>query len=388
MSSLLVTNDFPPKVGGIQSYLYELWRRLPPEETTVLTTPYEGAAEFDAAQPFRVERTREGLLLPTRRLARDIDALAREVDAQVIFLDPMLPLGRLGPRLTAAPYVVVAHGAEITVYGRLPGTQALARRVLDGAAGVVAAGAYPAREAARTAGRPVPGVIVPPGVDVQRFRVVTDDAERAQVRRRHGLDPDRPLVLGLSRLVPRKGFDALLWAVSALDPAVQVAIGGAGRDHGRLANLARRLGVADRTRFVGRVADDELPGLYASADVFAVPCRNRWGDLEAEGFGIVFLEAAAAGVPAIAGRSGGSHEAVVDGETGFVVEPRWLAVWDALDRLLADRALRRRLGGAARERAEREYSYDRLVDRLRPLAAGEFSGLDLLRPTGLVGSMS
>jgi phosphatidyl-myo-inositol dimannoside synthase len=387
MPSLLVTNDFPPKVGGIQSYLYELWRRLPPDETTVLTTPYEGAADFDAAQPFRIERTREAFLLPTRRLARDIDALTREVRADVIFLDPMLPLGRLGPWLTAAPYVVIAHGAEITIYGRLPGSHALARRVLDGAAGVVAAGTYPAREAARAAGRLLPGVIVPPGVDVDRFRVVTDAAERAAIRRAHGLDPDRPVVLGLSRLVPRKGFDALLWAVSALDPAVQVAIGGAGRDQQRLVNLARRLGVYDRTRFLGRVPDAELPGLYACADVFAMPCRNRWGDLEAEGFGIVFLEAAAAGVPVVAGRSGGSHEAVVDGETGFVVEARWLAVWDALDRLLGDAELRARFGRSARERAEREYSYERLVDRLRPVAAGEFGELEFVPSTGLVGSM-
>ena len=97
MPSLLVTNDFPPKFGGIQSYLYELWRRLPPGETTVLTTPHAGAAEWDAQQPFRVERIREPVLLPTRALARRIDALAREVGADVIFLDPVLPLGRARP---------------------------------------------------------------------------------------------------------------------------------------------------------------------------------------------------------------------------------------------------------------------------------------------------
>ncbi|MGH9024503.1 MAG: glycosyltransferase, partial [Acidimicrobiia bacterium] len=212
MPSLLVTNDFPPKLGGIQSYLYEFWRRLPPEQTTVLTTAYEGSEVFDAVQPFRIERTRSRFLVPTRRLARDVDALAREIRAEVIFLDPMLPLGTVGPWLCAAPYVVVAHGAEITVYGRLPGAQLMARRVLHGAAGLVAAGTYPAREAARTAGRPVAGVIVPPGVDVERFRPAPDPVARERVRREHGVDPDRPLVLGLSRLVPRKGFDALLWA--------------------------------------------------------------------------------------------------------------------------------------------------------------------------------
>ena len=103
MPSLLVTNDFPPKHGGIQSYLYELWRRLPPEETTVLTTPFAGAAAWDAQQAYRIERVRSRVLWPTRSLTRRIDALAREVRADVIFLDPMFPLGLVGPHLTAAP---------------------------------------------------------------------------------------------------------------------------------------------------------------------------------------------------------------------------------------------------------------------------------------------
>ena len=154
MPSLLVTNDFPPKHGGIQSYLYELWRRLPPDETTVLTTPFAGAAEWDAQQEFRIERVRQRVLLPTPSLTRRIDALAREVRADVIFLDPMLPLGLVGPRLTAAPYVVVAHGGEITGYARTIGSRGLARRVMRGAAAVVAAGTYPAgRRSWRPAGR-------------------------------------------------------------------------------------------------------------------------------------------------------------------------------------------------------------------------------------------
>ncbi|MDQ3945010.1 MAG: glycosyltransferase, partial [Actinomycetota bacterium] len=152
MPSLLVTNDFPPKVGGIQSYLWELWRRLPAAEVTVLTTAYPGAPAFDAAQPFRIERAGR-VLLPTPQTARHIDALTAEVRADVVFLDPALPLGAVGPRLRAAPYVVVLHGAEVTVPGRLPGSRPLLAGVLHGAAGVVAAGTYPAREAARVAGR-------------------------------------------------------------------------------------------------------------------------------------------------------------------------------------------------------------------------------------------
>jgi phosphatidylinositol alpha-1,6-mannosyltransferase len=153
---------------------------------------------------------------------------------------------------------------------------------------------------------------------------------------------------------------------------VHVALAGAGRDRARLARRARALG--PRATILGRVDDAQLARLYGAADVFAMLCRDRWGGLEAEGYGIVFVEAAACGVPAIAGRSGGSHEAVVDGETGYVVEPTdMVAVRGALDRLLRDDALRSRLGAAARRRAVEELSYDVLAARLAPLAAGDLS---------------
>jgi phosphatidylinositol alpha-1,6-mannosyltransferase len=401
--SLLVTNDFPPKVGGIQSYLWELWRRLPPDEVTVLTTPYDGSAEFDRAQPFRIVRDKgfpwrltpprsgghppsPGVLLPHPALADRIDALARDVNAALIFLDPALPLGALGPRLRAAPYVVVLHGAEVTVPGRLPGSRALLRRVLDGAAGVLAAGTYPAEEAARAAGRPLPGLVIPPGVDVDRFRPQTDDpATRSVTRKRFGLPEAAPLVLGVSRLVPRKGFDVLIDAVARLDRSslepVHLALAGGGRDSGRLARRAARAGLGERFHLLGRVADDELPSLYATADVFAMCCRERWRGLEAEGFGIVFLEAAASGVPAVAGNSGGAWEAVDDGSTGFVVDPLDAGVVAAaLERLLADPVLRRRMGAAARTRAEQGFAYDTLAARLVPLARGDLSVLSRLSP--------
>jgi hypothetical protein len=208
---LLVTNDFPPKHGGIQSYLWELWRRLPADDVTVLTTPHAGAAEWDAEQRYRVVRTSERVLLPRPRLGARLERLAAEVGA----------------------------------------------------------------------------------------------------------------------------------------PA----------------------------RFLGRVDDAVMPGLYGCGDVFAMLCRNRWLGLEQEGFGIVFLEAAAAGVPQVAGASGGSAEAVADGETGIVVDdPTDVdAVTAALDRLLGDEGLRRRMGAAARARAVAEFNYDGLAARLQT-ALGSVEG--------------
>jgi phosphatidylinositol alpha-1,6-mannosyltransferase len=376
VTALLVTNDFPPRTGGIESYLHELWRRLPPGDATVLTNRYRGALEWDATQPFRIERTNEPVLLPTPALARRIDALAREIAADVIFLDPWLPLGALGPNLQAAPYVVIVHGSEVTVPARLPGSRALGARVLHAAAGIVAAGAYPAREAVRAARRALPGVIIPPGVDVERFHPI-ERAARTAVRSGLALDADRPLVLSTSRLVPRKGFDVLIDAAAHVRPDVQLAIAGAGRDRARLERRAARTGPG-RVRFLGRVPDDALAPLTASADIFAMPCRERWAGLEAEGFGIVFLEAAACGVVVIAGRSGGSHEAVVDGVTGLVVEPTSAAVRAALERLLADPDERAAMGAAARTRAVAEFSHDQLAARLAPIAAGDLSGLGTL----------
>jgi phosphatidyl-myo-inositol dimannoside synthase len=371
--SLLVTNDFPPKVGGIQSYLWELWRRLPPGDVTVLTTRHAEAAAFDAEQAFRVERAKEWWLLPTRDLARRIDALADEVDADVILLDPALPLGELGRRLSR-PYVVVVHGAEVAIPARLPAVRAPLRRVLDGAVGVLAAGGYPAAAACALVGRPLPTLVIPPGVDVDRFHPFSDGERRAG-RARLGLPVDGPLVVGVSRLVVRKGFDTLLAALARL-PGVHLALAGGGRDRRRLELLARRRGVADRVTFLGRVADDDLAVVHGVGDVFAMLCRDRWAGLEQEGFGIVFVEAAAAGVPAVAGRSGGSHEAVVDGETGLVVDPGDLdGVVAALGGLLADPDRRRALGAAARARVEAELAYDHLAARLTPLVQGDTSVL-------------
>lgn len=366
MTHLLVTNDFPPKHGGIQSYLWELWRRLPADEFVVMTTPHAGAAAWDAAQPFRVVRTPERVLLPTPSLGRRIDELAEEVGADLVVLDPALPVGALGPRL-ARPYALVLHGAEVTVYGRLPASRQLLGRTLRGAELVVAAGGYPAAEAERAARRTLPVVEVPPGVDVERF-VPLSDGERTAARARTGLPADATVVLALSRLVPRKGFDVVIEAAARLaprHPGLLVAVGGAGRDRARLERLARRHGAP--VRFLGRVPDADMPALYGCADLFAMVCRgNRWGGLEQEGFGIVFLEAAAAGVPQIAGRSGGSHEAVVHDETGLVVDdPTDVAqVAEALERLIVDRELRQRMASAGRERVERELTYDVLAARL------------------------
>ena len=363
---LLVSNDFPPKVGGIQSYLWELWRRLPAEAVAVHTTPYAGAGQFDAEQSFAITRSRESVLLPTSMVSRRVERLAEVHGAELVIWDPALPVGHAAHRVHR-PYAVVLHGAEVTVPGRLPGTRQLLRRVLRGASLVICAGRYSAAEAERAAGHPLPTVIVSPGVDIDRFRPL-DASERSSVRRELGLPVDAPLVVSVSRLVPRKGMDTLVRAASRLSkriPDAVVAIAGSGRDRARLEGLVATTGAP--VRLLGRVPDELLPGLYGAGDVFSMSCRSRWAGLEQEGFGIVFVEAAAAGVPAVAGDSGGSAEAVADGETGLVVRRSGdsLRVAEALGDLIDDESRRLAMGRRARARAEAEFSYDVLAARLR-----------------------
>jgi phosphatidylinositol alpha-1,6-mannosyltransferase len=218
----------------------------------------------------------------------------------------------------------------------------------------------------RAAGRSLDTVHIPPGVDTQRFAPLDDEARRI-ARARFGVAAHTPLVVGVSRLVPRKGFDVAIRAVREAANDIEgltMLIGGTGRDHDRLQKLI------DDTRapvkLLGRVSDDDLPSLYGCADVFMMLCRNRWAGLEQEGFGIVFAEAGACAVPQIAGDSGGAAEVVADGTTGFVVaDPRDVrVVADRLKALFGDPALRNRMGMAARNTVLAEFDYDVLALRL------------------------
>ncbi|HUE58379.1 MAG TPA: glycosyltransferase family 4 protein [Acidimicrobiales bacterium] len=364
---LLVTNDFPPKIGGIQSYLWELWRRLPADDVTVLTSPHVDADLFDREQLFRIERTREPVLLPNPFLTRHVRRLAAKTNSRFVVLDPAVPLGIIGPSL-GLPYAAVLHGAEVTVPGRIPGPKRLLAKVLREASLVISAGGYAEAEARRVEKDLPPVVQIPPGVDVSKFAPLPP-IEKASTRARLGLPASGPLVLSVSRLVPRKGMDVLIEAAARLktsgrQPDLNVVIAGEGRDRTRLEHLIHKTGAP--ARLLGRVPGVDLPALYACADVFVLSCRSRWGGLEQEGFGIVFLEAAAAGVPAVAGDSGGAAEAVVDGETGIVIHDPTdsAAVARAIDQLLSDPALASSQGQAARHRAETEYSYDVLAARL------------------------
>jgi phosphatidyl-myo-inositol dimannoside synthase len=365
MHHILVTNDFPPKVGGIQTYLWELWRRLPEGSCTVVTPSYPGDRAWDADQPFSVVRTNGRLLAPGPRLAATVGDLVESTGAEFVLLDPVAHTAPLTRWLTV-PYGVVVHGAEVVVQGAIPGVQLLIRHALRNAEFILAAGTYPATEAARTAAQPLPTLVVPPGVDTDRFQPLSA-ADRASARARFGVPDDAPLIVSLSRLVPRKGMHVVVRAAAVLaerHPGLRVLIAGEGREHQRLERLIAEAGAP--VRLVGRVDHADVPAFYGMADVFTMLSHNRLGGLEQEGFGIVFLEAAACGVPVVAGASGGVAEAVEDGVTGVVVDDAQDldAVVDALDALLADPTRREVMGDAGRRRARQSFDHAVLARRL------------------------
>ena len=362
MRHLLVTNDYPPKVGGIQSYLWEIYRRLPQDKVVVYTTPHPDSESFDQKQTHKIIRSKQRVLLPTRQVANQIRSLAEVENIDFIMYDPAVPIGILGPKI-GIPYGVILHGAEVTIPGRVPIARSLIANVLQHAKLVVTAGDYSTKEAIRAAKQNLPVCVIPPGVDIDRFKPL-DEQARSTIRERFNFKDDDEVILTLSRLVPRKGMDVLISATSELmktRPRVHLLVAGTGRDLRRLKALAQSTNAP--VTFLGFVSDDEVAELYGMADVFGMICRVRWGGLEQEGFGIVFLEAAACGVPQIAGRSGGADEAVLEGETGFVVDNPTdsNAVKQALEKLLTDSETRQEMGRNSRARAEKEFSYDYLA---------------------------
>jgi phosphatidylinositol alpha-1,6-mannosyltransferase len=365
---LLVTNDYLPKTGGIQVYLHELWSRLEPGRAVVLTASSdEDAPAFDIASELVIERVKsKTLFFPTRKIRRAIESAIARHGVDLVLLDPAWPLGLLGPTLSV-PYGVVVHGSEVTIPGRIPLVASTLRYVLRRAAVIVCAGSYPEAEVRRNAADLTPAVIqVPPGVDTERF-VPLDPALRPQVRSSLGLQPSSFLVSSFSRLVPRKGMDTLIKASARLQsefPQLEVAIGGSGRDRKRLEQLATKLRAP--VTFLGRVNDDALAPWLGASDVMVMDCRSRWFGLEQEGFGIVFVEAAATGVPQIAGLSGGSHEAVQNNVTGFVIgDPRSdTLLAKALRVLILDGERRMSFGRAARECAVARFDWNTLAASL------------------------
>ncbi|WP_033284511.1 MULTISPECIES: glycosyltransferase family 4 protein [unclassified Streptomyces] len=376
--TLIVTNDFPPRPGGIQAFLHNMALRLDPERLVVYASTWkrgregaEATAAFDAEQPFTVVRDATTMLLPTPAATRRAVGLLREHGCTAVWFGAAAPLGLMAPALRKAGaerLVATTHGHEAG-WAQLPASRQLLHRIGESTDTVTYLGEYTrSRIAAALSPEAAARMVqLPPGVDEKVFHPGSGGAE---VRSRLGLT-ERPVVVCVSRLVPRKGQDTLILAmprILAREPEAVLLIVGGGPYEKDLRRLVRETGVSDSVRFTGAVPWSELPAHYGAGDVFAMPCRTRRGGLDVEGLGIVYLEASATGLPVVAGDSGGAPDAVLDGETGWVV--RGGSPEEAADRilaLLADPELRQNMGERGRQWVEERWRWDLLAEKLRAL---------------------
>jgi phosphatidyl-myo-inositol dimannoside synthase len=373
--TLVVTNDFPPRPGGIQTFVHELVRRLPPEDVLVYASTFRGAPAFDAQQQFRIVREDTSVLLPRPSVSRRAADLVQEHQAQAVLFGAAAPLGLLAPSLRAAGArrtIGLTHGHEAGWAG-YPAARSVLRRVGSRVDVLTYLGQYTRSRIARalTPDAAQRMVQLTPGVDTAVFHPGVDGTP---VRDRYGLD-GRPVVVCVSRLMPRKGQDVLIRALPRIRQAVPDAallLVGGGPYRRTLEDLARDSGMSRHVVVTGSVPFAELPAHYAAGDVFAMPCRTRHLGLDVEGLGIVYLEASASGLPVVAGRSGGAPDAVLAGRTGHVVDGTDRgAVGDTVSDLLADPERQARMGAAGRAWVRDEWSWEHSVRRLEDLLAGE-----------------
>jgi phosphatidylinositol alpha-1,6-mannosyltransferase len=371
MRLLVVTNDFPPVIGGIENIVFSLVTRWPPDEVTVLTRWVRGGARFDRRLQFPVEREPVGTLLPTPRLFERVERLVRQRSIDTVYFPTPLPLALMGPRLPM-PYAVGIMGADFVLSARLPLLREAARRALSRASVIIPLSSFLEAEATRLLSpAAVPIEVVPPGVDAERFSPSVGPS---------AIEVGGPAILYLARLVERKGAGVLLRALPRLldsHPAARVVLVGGGpfRYQAALRQIVFSHRLEKSVIFAGPQRWDQVPAFYAGADLFTMPAHERFGGLDTEGFGMVYLEAAASALPAVAGDVGGVRDAVLDGETGYVVngaDPG--AVADAILRLLDDPAKAKLMGERARERVLSEFTWEKVAARFRSAIEAGASG--------------
>jgi phosphatidylinositol alpha-1,6-mannosyltransferase len=349
----VVTNDYPPRPGGIQQYLGSLLAAYP-HPVRVLGPADPAGDPHEVHGHIEVVRSGSVFMWPTPAIGRWVGEQAADFGAEAVLFGAPTPLPSLGPALRdrlGAPYGVLAHGAEVTIPARFPGSRSLLAYPLRRADMLFSNGQFTAGVVRGVTGRGV--TVLGGGVDLDHFHPADPPPEN-----------DPPILGCVSRFVPRKGQDLVLRAAAELrgrGRPVEVLLVGKGRTEESLRRLAAELAVP--TRFEVDVPWERLGGLYREMDVFCMPCRSRWAGLEVEGLGLVFLEAAAAGLPVVAGDSGGAPETVDPGRTGFVV--RGVAdIVAAVELLLDDPAEARAMGARGRARIEAEFTWELAAQRM------------------------
>lgn len=375
--TLVVTNDYPPRAGGIQAFVQGLVVRQPAESITVYAPAWKGAEEYDQEQPYEVVRHPTSLMLPEPFVIRRAKELVRSTGATRVLFGAAAPLGLMADtlrRVGVERTVAITHGHEAG-WSVLPGARQALRSIGQQNDTITYLGEYTRSRIAQAltpqAAQRMRRLV--PGVDDVTFNP-DNVAAGLSVREQYGL-LDRPVIVCVSRLMPRKGQDTLIRALGSIhrrQPDAALLVVGGGPYRKKLTTLVSELGLEKHVVLTGTVPWAELPAHYAAGDVFAMPCRTRNRGLDVEGLGIVYLEASATGLPVVAGDSGGAPDAVLDGVTGRVVPGRDVdAVAEVLTQLLGDASLRRAMGDAGRDWIESQWRWRFISERLSQLLAGE-----------------
>jgi phosphatidyl-myo-inositol dimannoside synthase len=372
--TLVITNDFPPRTGGIESFVLAMVQRMPADQVVVHTASQPGDAAFDAPLAFPVVRDPSRIMLPTPRITRRSVDIARDLGCDSVWFGAAAPLGLMAHRLTTRAgvrrTVATTHGHEVW-WASTPGARAMLRRIGDTTDVMTYLGTYTRHRIARALSAKAGARMMQltPGVDDAVF---TPDVDGAEVRRRHGL-ADRPVVVCVSRLVERKGQDMLIRSLPLIRqrvPDAAVLIVGDGPRRSALEELVAKLGLQQDVVFAGAKPWAETPPYFAAGDVFCMPTRTRKAGLEVEALGIVYIEASACGLPVIAGDSGGAPDAVQDGTTGYVVNGRSTEeIADRVSTLLLDRELAAQMGEWGRRWVEQRWRWDDVAAQLQALLA-------------------
>ena len=381
ITTLVVTNDFGPRSGGIETFIHGLLAQASKNQQrnfVVLTSrqdPQDEVITFDQKMweenRIKVIRDTARVLLPTRRLAKAATDLFVTHKCENVIFGASAPLGLLAKSLRKAGakhIVALTHGHEVW-WARMPLFSAALRRIGAQADQMTYLGEFTRGAVANVLLREDHSKLVhlPPGVDLTRF---TPAPKSLELQKKWGIE-GAPVIVSIGRLVARKGSDQLIKAMPDVlqqFPKSKLLLVGTGNYQKRLEKLVRNLKVQDSVIFAGRVEHELLPDYYRLGDVFAAPCRSRYGGLEVEGLGIVYLEASACGVPVIAGKSGGAPDAVLDGKTGLLVNGRdHREVGAAVIKLLSDQPLRQQMGANGRVWMEQLWSWEGIGARFEEI---------------------
>ncbi|MDO8744648.1 MAG: glycosyltransferase family 4 protein [Candidatus Brocadiaceae bacterium] len=373
--SLLITNDFPPFVSGISTVFYQIWKRLPSDRIMILAPNSPGCDEFDKRESFHIIRkkipTGESGKAKLLKMALNIFyALyyTRKYNIGKLHCGQILSVGPAGlvcKKLFGVKYSVYVYGSETIRFGNSQMISRLMKKVIEEAEELVPNSEFTLLEYERWGVPREKMVTIVPGVDSVFFH--------PQDKSQHLIEKyslrDKQVIMTVGRLDERKGHDMVIRAMTQLTkrfPDVVYMIVGKGREEQRLKSLADNLKLQDHVIFTGFVADESLPDYYNLCDIFVLPNRETESNDQLkgdyEGFGVVFLEASACGKPVIAGNSGGSCEAVVDGITGLMVDPRSEDdIAHTIERILEDKSFAGRLGMAGRNRAKKEFDWQHIT---------------------------